>query len=58
MRVKTPPGTMQLFAQLRNQGTPIPANDLWIAALVMEHGLYLYSRDGHFDHLSQLPRVE
>ncbi len=48
----------QLFAQLRNQGTPIPANDLWIAALVMEHGLYLYSRDGHFDHLSQLPRVE
>ena len=48
----------QLFAQLRNQGTPIPVNDLWIAALVMEHGLYLYSRDSHFDHLPQLPRVE
>lgn len=48
----------QLFAQLRNQGTPIPVNDLWIAALVMEHGLFLYSRDSHFDHLPQLPRVE
>ena len=48
----------QIFAQLRKQGTPIPVNDLWIAALVMEHGLHLYSRDGHFDHLPQLPRVE
>ena len=48
----------QLFAQLRTQGTPIPVNDLWIAALVIEHGLALYSRDGHFDHLPQLARVE
>ena len=48
----------QLFAQLRTQGTPIPVNDLWIASLVMEHGLYLYSRDGHFDHLPQLSLVE
>ena len=48
----------QIFAQLRKQGTPIPVNDLWIAALVMEHGLHLYSRDGHFHHLPQLPRVE
>ena len=48
----------QLFVQLRRQGTPIPVNDLWIAALVMEHGFDLYSRDGHFDHLPQLPRVE
>ena len=42
----------------RRQGTPIPVNDLWIAAVVMEHGLDLYSRDSHFDHLPQLPRVE
>ena len=48
----------QLFAQLRTQGTPIPVNDLWIAALVLEHGFDLYSRDSHFDHLPQLPRVE
>jgi tRNA(fMet)-specific endonuclease VapC len=27
-----------LFRQLRRQGTPIPTNDLWIAALVLQHG--------------------
>jgi predicted nucleic acid-binding protein len=46
-----------LFFQLRSQGTPIPANDLWIAALVLEHDLLLYSRDSHFDRLPQLPRL-
>ncbi|MDD3543935.1 MAG: type II toxin-antitoxin system VapC family toxin [Kiritimatiellae bacterium] len=46
-----------LFAQLRAQGTPIPTNDLWIAALAVQHGLFLCSRDAHFDHLPQLARV-
>ena len=48
----------QLFLQLRQQGTPIPTNDIWIAALVVEHGLMLFSRDSHFDHLPQLPRLD
>lgn len=43
-----------LYRQLRQQGTPIPTNDLWIAALVVEHGLALYSRDDHFRNLPQL----
>ena len=47
----------RLYRQLRQQGTPIPSNDLWIAALVVQHNLPLYSRDGHFNHLPQLPRV-
>ena len=47
----------ELYLQLRRQGTPIPDNDLWIAALVVQHGLTLYSRDRHFDHLPQIPRV-
>ena len=46
-----------VFRQLRQQGTPIPTNDLWIAALVLQHGLALCSRDAHFDHLPQIPRV-
>jgi len=45
-----------LFAQLRTQGTPIPTNDLWIAALCVQHDLLLCSRDAHFDHLPQLAR--
>ena len=47
-----------LFRQLRAAGTPIPVNDLWIAALVVQHDLVLYSRDAHFDLLPQLPRVD
>jgi tRNA(fMet)-specific endonuclease VapC len=47
----------QLFAFLRRQGTPIPTNDLWIAALTMQHELALHARDRHFDHLPQLPRI-
>jgi tRNA(fMet)-specific endonuclease VapC len=43
-----------LYRQLRAQGTPIPTNDLWIAAVVLEHDLALYSRDAHFDALPQL----
>jgi tRNA(fMet)-specific endonuclease VapC len=45
-----------LYRQLREQGTPVPTNDLWIAALVVEHRLTLYSHDRHFDHLPQLDR--
>lgn len=47
----------RLFRQLRVQGTPIPTNDLWTAALVVQHGLHLYARDRHFDHLPQIPRA-
>jgi len=45
---------VSLFRQLRRQGTPIPTNDLWIAALVLQHGLVLCARDRHFDHLPQI----
>ncbi len=37
-----------VFAGLRKRGTPIPQNDLWIAALALQHALPLYSRDAHF----------
>jgi tRNA(fMet)-specific endonuclease VapC len=45
---------VSLFRQLRRQGTPIPTNDVWIAALVLQHGLVLCARDRHFDHLPQI----
>ena len=46
-----------VYRQLRKQGTPIPSNDLWLAALVLQHNLALHARDKHFDHLPQLVRV-
>ncbi len=45
------------YRQLRSQGTPIPTNDMWIAALVVQHNLVLYARDRHFDHFPQIPRM-
>ena len=46
-----------VYRQLRKQGTPIPTNDMWIAALVLEHSLVLFARDAHFDVLPQLARA-
>ena len=46
-----------IFRQLRKQGTPIPTNDMWLAALVLQHNLALHARDKHFNHLPQIVRV-
>ena len=45
------------YRRLRLQGTPIPMNDVWIAALVLQHNLRLHDRDRHFNHLPQIVRV-
>jgi len=43
-----------LFVQLKRAGTPVPDNDLWIAALVLENDLVLITRDQHFRKVPQL----
>ena len=45
-----------LRSELRHLGRPIPANDVWIAALCRQHDLPLLSRDAHFDHVKRLRR--
>lgn len=47
----------ELYAYLRRKGRPIPTNDLWIAALAIQHNLALFDRDSDFDHLPQLARI-
>jgi tRNA(fMet)-specific endonuclease VapC len=47
----------RLFFQLRSQGTMIPVHDIWVAALAVQHSLLLFSRDNHFQHLPQIPRL-
>ena len=44
----------RIFVQLRRAGTPVPDNDLWIAALVLEHDLVLITRDRHFERIPQV----
>jgi len=38
----------QLRLALKRAGRPIPENDIWIAALCLQHGLVLVTSDGHF----------
>ncbi|MCU1258058.1 MAG: PilT protein domain protein [Bryobacterales bacterium] len=53
--------TAQQYADIRvglkRRGRPIPANDLWIAALARQYKLPLLSRDVHFDIVPGLQRV-
>ena len=46
-----------IFAELQSTGTPIPANDIWIAALTIQHDLVLFSRDKYFDHVARIARL-
>jgi predicted nucleic acid-binding protein len=39
---------------LRQQGRPIPVNDLWIAASAAQHSLRLLTLDEHFKHVPQV----
>ena len=41
----------RIAAALRVKSTPIPTNDMWIAAHAMEAGAELLSFDGHYRHV-------
>lgn len=43
---------------LKKQGTPIPENDVWIAALALEYSLPVLSKDRHFEGVKTIDRVE
>ena len=47
----------EIRSELKAKGRPIPANDLWIAALTRQHALPLLSRDQHFDAVRGLKRI-
>ncbi len=44
----------RIAALLKKQGTPIPTNDIWIAAQTMEHGAELITSDQHFEKINGL----
>lgn len=53
--------TVRPYAKLRDRlkraGTPIPSNDIWIAAIAVQHGLPIVSQDEHFDLVSGIRRL-
>ncbi len=54
-------GTADVYAdirlELKQQGTPIPPNDAWVAALARQHALAVLSNDSHFDAVERIRRV-
>jgi tRNA(fMet)-specific endonuclease VapC len=47
----------EITLELKRKGTPIPTNDIWIAALCRQHSLPLLSRDRHFDLVAGTKRI-
>ena len=44
-------------SELKASGSPIPANDSWIAALARQHRMPIVSRDTHFDKVKNIERL-
>lgn len=44
--------------ELKKAGTPIPSNDVWIAALCRQYDLPVASRDRHFDLVLGIKRLD
>ncbi|MFM7324349.1 MAG: PIN domain-containing protein, partial [Nodosilinea sp.] len=43
--------------RLRFKGRPLPENDVWIAAVALQHDLILVTRDAHFQEVENLQTV-
>ena len=44
----------KIYDELKRSGDPIPTNDLWIAALTLQHGTKLFTLDKHFSKVRGL----
>ena len=47
----------RLKSELKAQGTPLPENDMWIAAIALRYKLTVASRDRHFSEIGGLAVV-
>ena len=46
-----------LRLELKKSGSPLPANDVWVAALCRQYARPILSRDRHFDVVTRLKRL-
>lgn len=47
----------EIFVELRAAGTPIPVNDIWIAATAIDAGAELITFDSDFERIARLERT-
>ncbi len=54
-------GTARQYGEVKNKlrlkGRPLPENDIWIAALALQHELIVVTRDAHFQEVENLQAV-
>ena len=43
---------------MKTAGTPIPTNDIWIAAVAFQHGYRLFSKDKHFSLIPGMVQLQ
>jgi len=44
----------KIKSKLKQNGTPIPENDIWIAAIALQHQLPVFTNDKHFEKVENL----
>lgn len=47
----------EIVADLRRAGTPLPTNDIWIAATAARHGAAVLTCDEHFERITRVGTV-
>ena len=47
----------KIYQAMKRAGTPIPTNDIWIAASAIQHDCPLFTLDAHFKHIPGLKLV-
>jgi predicted nucleic acid-binding protein len=47
----------RINVELKKSGRPIPSNDIWIAALALQHAQPIMTRDNHFDAIKGIRRL-
>ena len=47
----------KIRANLKKQGTPIPENDIWIAAIALQNNYTLVTNDKHFIHVKNIKTI-
>src|SRR3954453_3703609 len=47
----------EIVADLRRAGTPLPTNDIWIAATAARHGASVLTCDEHFERIARVGTV-
>lgn len=53
--------TARYYGEIKNslhiKGCPLPENDIWIAAVALQHDLVLVTRDTHFDEIENMKTI-